>query len=228
MAERRQFTDKGRLCLAAATIGLAVLAWVAVAVLESNPALAADKDCADFSSQAEAQEFYESQGPGDPHRLDADGDGVACESNPCPCSSGGGSSDDGGDSAPPPPEREPSITRKLCGKFLGARGSRVCLKATTKDGKLKHVKKFRFKRLPAKCANGARSRVSGKRRKIDGDGKRFRSRRLNVRGAPFVARAMVKGKVKREGKKAIGTVRVRFRNRAGAACDTGARKWRAG
>jgi micrococcal nuclease len=40
-----------------------------------------DRDCADFSSQGEAQEFFEDQGgPGyDPHNLDRDGDGVVCE-----------------------------------------------------------------------------------------------------------------------------------------------------
>ena len=41
-----------------------------------------DKDCGDFSSQAEAQAFYEAAGAGDPHRLDGDDDGVACESLP--------------------------------------------------------------------------------------------------------------------------------------------------
>ena len=42
-----------------------------------------DKDCGDFSSQAEAQAFYEAAGgpAQDPHRLDGEGDGVACESN---------------------------------------------------------------------------------------------------------------------------------------------------
>jgi endonuclease YncB( thermonuclease family) len=39
-----------------------------------------DKDCGDFSSRAEAQAFFEAAGPGDPHRLDRDGDGMACES----------------------------------------------------------------------------------------------------------------------------------------------------
>ena len=40
-----------------------------------------DKDCGDFGSQAEAQAFYEAAGgPGeDPHRLDGDGDGAACD-----------------------------------------------------------------------------------------------------------------------------------------------------
>ncbi len=43
-----------------------------------------DKDCGDFGSQAEAQAFYEAAGgpESDPHRLDSEGDGVACESLP--------------------------------------------------------------------------------------------------------------------------------------------------
>jgi micrococcal nuclease len=40
-----------------------------------------DRDCADFRSQAEAQAFFRAAGPGDPHRLDRDGDGRACELN---------------------------------------------------------------------------------------------------------------------------------------------------
>ena len=41
-----------------------------------------DKDCKDFSSQREAQEFFEEQGGPDEdfHNLDRDGDGVVCES----------------------------------------------------------------------------------------------------------------------------------------------------
>jgi beta-lactamase superfamily II metal-dependent hydrolase len=38
-----------------------------------------DRDCGDFSTQAEAQAFFEASGPTDPHRLDSDGDGVVCE-----------------------------------------------------------------------------------------------------------------------------------------------------
>jgi endonuclease YncB( thermonuclease family) len=41
-----------------------------------------DRDCSDFDTQPEAQRFFERAGPGDPHRLDGDGDGVACESLP--------------------------------------------------------------------------------------------------------------------------------------------------
>ena len=43
-----------------------------------------DRDCGDFSTQAEAQAFYEAAGgpASDPHRLDGEGDGTACESLP--------------------------------------------------------------------------------------------------------------------------------------------------
>lgn len=41
-----------------------------------------DKNCSDFSTQKEAQGFFESQGPGDPHKLDRDNDGVVCETLP--------------------------------------------------------------------------------------------------------------------------------------------------
>lgn len=40
-----------------------------------------DLDCSDFDTQEEAQSILESE-PGDPHRLDGDGDGVACETLP--------------------------------------------------------------------------------------------------------------------------------------------------
>lgn len=43
---------------------------------------AADMDCGDFSTQSEAQDFYDSSGPGDPHGLDRDGDGEVCETLP--------------------------------------------------------------------------------------------------------------------------------------------------
>ena len=50
------------------------------------PATAADKDCADFSSWRQAQKFYKKHGGPryDPHRLDADNDGIACEDESYP------------------------------------------------------------------------------------------------------------------------------------------------
>lgn len=44
----------------------------------AGTALAAERDCADFSSQAEAQAALEND-PTDPEYLDANHDGVACE-----------------------------------------------------------------------------------------------------------------------------------------------------
>ncbi|MBI2017448.1 excalibur calcium-binding domain-containing protein [Candidatus Daviesbacteria bacterium] len=43
-----------------------------------------DYDCSDFSTQDEAQEFFEDEGgpDDDPHNLDRDGDGIACETLP--------------------------------------------------------------------------------------------------------------------------------------------------
>jgi micrococcal nuclease len=43
--------------------------------------LGGDKDCSDFKTQAEAQAFFEAAGgpARDPHRLDSDRDGFACE-----------------------------------------------------------------------------------------------------------------------------------------------------
>jgi endonuclease YncB( thermonuclease family) len=47
-----------------------------------------DVNCSDFPNQAAAQAFYIAAGGPtyDPHRLDSDHDGIACESLPCPCS----------------------------------------------------------------------------------------------------------------------------------------------
>lgn len=41
-----------------------------------------DRDCSDFDTQPEAQRSFECHQPGDPHNLDGDGNGVACESLP--------------------------------------------------------------------------------------------------------------------------------------------------
>jgi hypothetical protein len=61
---------------------IALLATSAGLLLAAGPAVAADKDCSDFSSWHQAQSFYKRHGGPryDPHRLDADHDGIACES----------------------------------------------------------------------------------------------------------------------------------------------------
>jgi hypothetical protein len=69
--------------LAGAALAFIVLLLIAL----PSPASASDKDCADFPSQRAAQIFFIKHGGPryDPHRLDGDDDGVACEDNPCPC-----------------------------------------------------------------------------------------------------------------------------------------------
>ena len=49
-----------------------------------RPTAEPDRDCSDFAEWQEAQAFFEAQGgpQSDPHRLDRDGDGIACKSLP--------------------------------------------------------------------------------------------------------------------------------------------------
>jgi hypothetical protein len=76
-----------------------------------------DYDCSDFATQAEAEEYLL---PGDPYNLDADGDGIACEDLPCPCSSTPGMGGDGGGNEvvdnppepPPPPKLNKAVARR--------------------------------------------------------------------------------------------------------------------
>jgi hypothetical protein len=96
-------------------IALAGLAGGAILAASPSHARAADYDCADFADQAEAEEYLL---PGDPYRLDADSDGIACEDLPCPCSSSPGSGGGGGGGASepakptPPPELEKAAARE--------------------------------------------------------------------------------------------------------------------
>ena len=66
----------------------ALAASLLALALSAAPALADhsyDLDCADFAAQAAAQ-YHMNAHPGDPDGLDGnDNDGLACESNPCPC-----------------------------------------------------------------------------------------------------------------------------------------------
>lgn len=84
--------------------------FVALLVAVGFPAAAAaDYDCSDFATQEEAQEHLS---PGDPDRLDADNDGIACEDLP----SGGGGGGGGGGSVetmppPPPPDLNKAAAR---------------------------------------------------------------------------------------------------------------------
>ncbi|WP_210441523.1 thermonuclease family protein [Nocardioides xinjiangensis] len=84
------------LALLLATLGL--VGWVQA---PSNAVI--DRDCSDFQNQSAAQTFFVNAGAGDPHRLDDDGDGRACETLPCPC---------GVRNTPPPANPGPAIYRE--------------------------------------------------------------------------------------------------------------------
>lgn len=54
-----------------------------MAPISNVSAQTVDYDCVDFPTQADAQVIYD-QFPGDPYRLDPDGDGIPCESSSLP------------------------------------------------------------------------------------------------------------------------------------------------
>jgi hypothetical protein len=65
----------GKLFTAVVLVGLLGL----VAYRTQGKFAVGDRDCSDFKTQPDAQAFYEAHQPGDPHRLDRDKDGIACE-----------------------------------------------------------------------------------------------------------------------------------------------------
>jgi endonuclease YncB( thermonuclease family) len=98
-----------------ARIGAIFALALALTLATAAPAAAQDRDCSDFSSQAAAQDFFESAGAGDPHRLDGDGDGSACDANPCPCRGPGGVEPPPPPAVPPPPPPPPDRLQTIQG-----------------------------------------------------------------------------------------------------------------
>jgi hypothetical protein len=72
----------------------------------AGPVAHAAATCADYSSQAAAQQAADTR--------DADGDGIYCESLPCPCSSATG----GGGSSTPSPKHKKSTTKVKLGPSI--------------------------------------------------------------------------------------------------------------
>lgn len=108
----------------------ALLLAATVLALPSTAHAVVDKDCGDFDTQAQAQNFFENNNPGqDPHNLDADGDGVACESLPCPCSTGGGGGGGGEATQPKVRKTRAKVVRVIDGDTVrvkprkGAKGT---------------------------------------------------------------------------------------------------------
>lgn len=86
-----------RACLVSVCVAATVAGLAAASPANGPDRAGGDLDCADFDNQKEAQQFFESHDPDqDPHYLDADNDGVACETLPCPCAGDGGGGGNGG------------------------------------------------------------------------------------------------------------------------------------
>lgn len=79
-----------------------VLALLALAI--AMPASAPAATCSQYATQAAAQQAADT--------TDADGDGIYCESLPCPCSSQAG----GGNGSPPPPPPPPPPPSTTCSR----------------------------------------------------------------------------------------------------------------
>ncbi len=124
---------------------LIVIATVGMALTLGTPsAHARDYDCSDFSTQAEAEEYLLT---GDPYNLDGDGDGVACEDLPCPCSSSP-PGESGADETPPAPSEPPKLNK-------GAARQAARLKAFHYDMRSSAVSTVSFRG----CSRRSRSRV---------------------------------------------------------------------
>ena len=96
--------------------GAVALLLAVLATAFPGSAAAGDRDCSDFDTQAQAQRYFERMGGGPNNnvdRLDADGDGRACETLPCPCA---------GDGQPDRPQRiRARITKVVDGDTLDVR-----------------------------------------------------------------------------------------------------------
>ncbi len=72
-----------RRCLVVPVVALFLSGLAGTASGQTATASFQDRDCSDFNTQAQAQHFFKRHHPNrDPHGLDADHDGIACEDLP--------------------------------------------------------------------------------------------------------------------------------------------------
>lgn len=65
------------------TVPLLLLVLVGSMAVAQSASAFRDRDCSDFKTHRQAQRFFKKHHPKrDPHRLDADHDGIACEDLP--------------------------------------------------------------------------------------------------------------------------------------------------
>ena len=84
-------------------VAVLLVAALASSALAGSPVAHASATCADYSNQADAQRAADTR--------DADGDGIYCETLPCPCLKGGGTSP-----APQPAPKPPAKPKASCSR----------------------------------------------------------------------------------------------------------------
>ncbi|HEU4904775.1 MAG TPA: excalibur calcium-binding domain-containing protein [Solirubrobacterales bacterium] len=146
----------------------------AIALFACAPAgaQAADLDCADFATQEEAQEHLL---PGDPHRLDGDNDGVACETLPHGTTdTGGGPTDDDVIDEPLSKPAARSAAKRKARRFVRSHRNidRVAFKGCLRRSRHKVTCRFVVRGGRASC----RLRVI-----VRGEGRDLRARIARVR-----------------------------------------------
>jgi hypothetical protein len=109
------FLFRRRLALLLTAGALAGLPVAALAQPASNPRAMAATTCSDYANQAAAQRAADTRDP--------DGDGIFCESLPCPCLGSGG-----GGQPPAPTPAPPTATNPSCSKPSGVQ--RISFSAT--------------------------------------------------------------------------------------------------
>jgi len=193
----------------------------------------ADRDCADFDTQNEAQQFFENHNPQqDPHNLDADNDGIACEDLP----DGGGGGGGGGGGAN---NNELDIFFHK-GHVIGARASKFELIFEERRSGPDAITVNHLYRAPTSCVNtdtGATQRST-----LDVFfspwtvvHKRFHTSRTVGDNAYWLGpngidtpttRYEVRGRVKRGGKVAEGTFSASATVNGVWECTAGKYRWR--
>ncbi|WP_278257068.1 excalibur calcium-binding domain-containing protein [Nocardioides convexus] len=120
-----------------------------------------DLDCGDFGSQASAQDYFLSIGGpySDPDNLDSDGDGIACESLPCPCSDATGGGGGGGGTTTPPPPAAPTTLRTTARIISVIDGDTVLVRASGVKRRVRLIGVAAPALSPRQCGGPAATRL---------------------------------------------------------------------
>ena len=194
--------------------------------LADRDARLADRDCEDFNRQDEAQQFFENHNPQqDPHGLDADNDGVACEDLP----KGGGGGGGGG--------RDFIFFHK--GHVLGAPDSNVDFIVMGQGSKPRKETNGVVEKVPTRCThiNTGEARTGSLNSAFFLENKRIIDKQFHISKSGGVfwdgpggfdsgGEFEVSGRVKKNGKRAEGKFTASGIVNGKWDCTTGRVRWR--